>query len=221
MASRRKPVQGARRKPPPTIMISEDLCIATCNPLVRVGSARAREARDVVAIYRLGERRPQIHPSAYVHESAVLIGAVVLGARASIWPCAVLRADNEPIEIGEETNVQDGCVLHTDPGLPVRVGMRVSVGHQSMLHGCMIGDGSLIGIQAVILNECVVGRNCLIGAAALLTERKQIPDESMVVGAPGRVLRALRPEEIEHMARNALEYVRRAALFGAELQRLA
>jgi len=174
-----------------------------------------------VAIYGLGERRPEIHPSAYVHESAVLIGAVVLGPRASVWPGAVLRADNEPIEIGEETNVQDGCVLHTDPGLRIRIGARVSVGHQSMLHGCTIGDGSLIGIQAVILNECVVGRNCLIGAGALLTERKQIPDHSMVVGAPAKVLRALRPEEIERMADNALSYVRRAALFAAELQRLA
>jgi carbonic anhydrase/acetyltransferase-like protein (isoleucine patch superfamily) len=156
-----------------------------------------------------------------VHESAVLIGAVVLGPRASVWPGAVLRADNEPIEVGEEANVQDGCVLHTDPGLPIRIGARVSVGHQSMLHGCAIGEGSLIGIQAVILNECVIGRNCLIGASALLTERKHIPDGSMVVGTPAKVLRALRPEEIERMAENALSYVRRAALFAAELQRLA
>jgi len=174
-----------------------------------------------VAIYRLGERRPQIDPSAYVHESAVLIGAVVLGPRASVWPGAVLRADNEPIEIGEETNVQDGCVLHTDPGLPIRIGARVSIGHQSMLHGCSIGDGSLIGIQAVILNECVIGQNCLVGAAALLTERNQIPDGSMVIGAPAKVHRTLRPEEIERMAENAASYVRRAVLFGAELQRLA
>jgi len=173
-----------------------------------------------VAIYRLGERRPQIHPTAFVHESAVLIGAVVLGPRASVWPCAVLRGDNEPIEIGEESNVQDGCVLHTDPGLPIRIGARVSIGHQSMLHGCTVGDGSLIGIQAVILNQCVIGRNCLIGASALLTERKQIPEGSMVVGTPAKVLRALRPEEIERMSDNALSYVRRAALFGAEQQRL-
>lgn len=174
-----------------------------------------------MAIYRLGERRPEVHPSAYVHESAVLIGAVTLGPRVSIWPGAVLRGDNEPIEIAEETNVQDGCILHTDPGLPLRVGARVSIGHQSMLHGCTIGDGSLIGIQAVLLNECVVGKNCLVGASALVTERKQIPDGSMVVGAPGRILRALSAEEIERMADNAASYVRRAALFRAELQRLA
>jgi len=174
-----------------------------------------------MAIYRLGERRPEIHPSAYVHESAVVIGAVLLGPRVSVWPGAVLRGDNEPIEIGEESNVQDGCVLHTDPGLPVRIGARVSVGHQSMLHGCTIGDGSLVGIQAVLLNECVVGKNCLVGASALVTERKQVPDGSMVVGAPGRILRALTPEEIGRMAENAASYVRRAALFRAELQRLA
>ena len=159
-------------------------------------AAQPKRRRSVVAIYRLGQRRPEIHPSAYVHESAVLIGAVLIGPRASVWPGAVLRGDNEPIEVGEETNVQDGCVLHTDPGVPIRVGARVSVGHQSMLHGCTIGEGSLIGIQAVILNECVVGRNCLIGACALLTERKHVPDGSMVVGAPAKVLRALRPEEV-------------------------
>jgi carbonic anhydrase/acetyltransferase-like protein (isoleucine patch superfamily) len=174
-----------------------------------------------VAIYRLGERRPDIHPSAYVHESAVLIGAVVLGPRASVWPGAVLRADNEPIVIGEESNIQDGCVLHTDPGLPIAIGARVSIGHQTMLHGCTVGDGSLVGIQAVILNECVIGKNCLIGACALLTERKQVPDASMAMGAPAKVVRELRPEEIARLADNAQSYVRRAALFQAELQRLA
>jgi len=156
-----------------------------------------------------------------VHESAVLIGAVVLGARASVWPGAVLRADNEPIVIGEESNIQDGCVLHTDPGLPIAIGSGVSIGHQSMLHGCRIGEGSLVGIQAVILNECVIGRNCLIGACCLLTERKQVPDGNMAIGAPAKIARALRPEEIERLAENAQSYVRRAALFQAQLQRLA
>lgn len=174
-----------------------------------------------MAIYRLGDRQPDIHPSAYVHESAVLIGAVVLGPRASVWPGAVLRADNEPIVIGQESNIQDGCVLHTDPGLPIAIGCGVSIGHQSMLHGCRIGDGSLVGIQAVILNECVIGRNCLIGACCLLTERKQVPDGNMAIGAPAKITRALRPEEIERLAENAQSYVRRAALFQAQLQRLA
>ena len=174
-----------------------------------------------MAIYRLGERQPQIHPSAYVHESAVIIGAVTLGARASVWPGAVLRADNEPIVNGEESNIQDACVLHTDPGLPIHIGSRVSVGHQTMLHGCTIGDGSLIGIQAVILNECVVGRNCLVGASALLTERTQIAEASMAIGVPAKIVRELVSEEIERLAQNAQSYVRRAALFQAELQRLA
>ncbi len=174
-----------------------------------------------MAIYRLGDRVPNIDPSAYVHESAVLIGAVTLGARTSVWPGAVLRADNEPIVIGEECNVQDNCVLHTDPGLPIRIGNRVTVGHQAMLHGCSIGDGSLIGIQAVVLNACAIGSNCLIGACALLTERRVVPDASMVLGAPAKILRTLEPAEIEQLAAVARSYVRRAALFEAELQRLA
>lgn len=173
-----------------------------------------------VAIYRLGERQPVIDPSAYVHESAVLIGAVTLGPRASVWPGAVVRADNEPIVIGAETNIQDGCVLHTDPGLPMHIGAGVSIGHQSMLHGCTIGDGSLIGIQAVVLNRCAIGRNCLIGAASLLTEGKQVADGYLVVGSPARPSRALTAAEIEGLAANAASYVRRAQLFKAELGRI-
>jgi carbonic anhydrase/acetyltransferase-like protein (isoleucine patch superfamily) len=174
-----------------------------------------------VAIYRLGDRRPDIHPEAYVHESAVIIGAVTLGARTSVWPGAVLRGDHEPIVIGAECNVQDNCVLHVDPGLPIHIGKGVTVGHQAMLHGCTIGDGSLIGIQAVVLNECVIGTNCLLGACALLTERKHVPDGSMAVGAPAKILRPLRPEEIEMLAKTARSYVRRAALFKAEPEQLA
>ncbi len=174
-----------------------------------------------MAIYRLGEARPDIDPSAYVHESAVIIGAVTLGPRASVWPGAVLRADNAPIVIGAESNVQDACVLHTDPGMPIHIGARVSVGHQSMLHGCSIGDGSLIGIQAIVLNACVIGRDCLVGAGSLLTERKQFDDGSMVIGAPARWARALQPEEIARLAQNAASYVARAALFRTGLERLA
>ncbi len=174
-----------------------------------------------MAIYRLGDRQPQIHPSAFVHESAVIIGAVTIGARASIWPGAVLRADNAPIVIGDETNVQDNCVLHADPGLPVTVGVGATIGHQAMLHGCTIGDSALIGIQAVVLNECHIGARCLVGAGALLTERKQIAEGSMVLGSPARVLRALEPGEIDYLAKVAQSYVRRAALFQADMQRLA
>lgn len=174
-----------------------------------------------MAIYRLGESRPQIDPSAYVHDSAVIIGAVTIGARASIWPGAVLRADNAPIRVGDESNIQDNCVIHADPGLPVDIGRGATIGHQAMVHGCTIGDGTLIGIQAVILNECIVGRDCLVGAAALLTERKQVPAGSMVIGTPARVLRPLTEAEIAQLALVAQSYVRRAALFHATLERLA
>ncbi len=174
-----------------------------------------------MAVYRLGERRPQIHPSAFVHDSAVIIGSVTIGPQASIWPCAVLRGDNEPIVIGEQTNVQDGCVLHADPGVPLTVGARVSIGHQSMLHGCTIGDGSLIGIQSVLLNHCVIGRDCLVGAGSLVTERKVFPEETLVVGSPARAVRRLEPGQIAQLGLNAQSYVLRAALFQAELERLA
>jgi carbonic anhydrase/acetyltransferase-like protein (isoleucine patch superfamily) len=173
-----------------------------------------------VPIYRLGHRVPQIDPSAFVHETAILIGAVVLGPQSSVWPNAVLRADNEPIVIGAQTNVQDGCVLHADPGLPLHIGSGVSVGHMTMLHGCTIGDGTLIGIGAIVLNEAVVGRNCLIGAGALVTERKQIGEASMMVGAPARLVRHLEAPDIERLAANAQSYVRRIALFQAEQVRI-
>lgn len=174
-----------------------------------------------MALYRLGALEPQVDPSAYVHESAVLIGAVRVGARASVWPGAVLRADNDTITVGAETNIQDGCVLHADPGIPLSIGAGVSVGHQSMLHGCTIGDGSLIGIQSVLLNLCVIGPRCLVGAGALITERKRFEDEgSMIVGVPASERRKLRPEELQMLVLNAASYVRRAALFHAELQRI-
>lgn len=174
-----------------------------------------------MAIYRLGDHSPQIHPSAYVHEMAVVIGAVTIGARCSVWPGAVLRADNAPITIGDESNVQDNCVLHTDPGMPIRIGNGVTVGHQAMLHGCTIGDGSLIGIQAVVLNECHIGQRCLIGAAALVTEGKHVADGSMALGAPAKVLRLLGEREFEMLQQAAQSYVRRAALFQSQLHRLA
>lgn len=174
-----------------------------------------------MAVYRLGDRRPQIHPTAFVHDSAVIIGSVTIGPQASIWPCAVIRGDNEPIVIGAQTNVQDGCVLHADPGVPLTIGERVSIGHQSMLHGCTIGDGALIGIQSVLLNHCVIGRDSLVGACSLVTERKTFAEQTLVVGAPARALRALSAAEIAQLGLNAQSYVVRAALFQTELERLA
>lgn len=172
-------------------------------------------------IYQLGERVPQIDPSAYVFDTATVIGTVILGARVSIWPYATLRGDNEPIEIGDDSNVQECSVLHTDPGIPLTIGRGVTVGHQAMLHGCTIGDGSLIGIQAVILNNAVIGRNCLIGAGALITEGKQIPDGSLVIGSPAKVVRQLGPADFERMKSNNDSYVQRAIAYRGDLKRIA
>lgn len=172
-----------------------------------------------MSIYQLGDRIPDIDPTAYVFESATLIGHVVLGARVSIWPYATLRGDNEPIVIGADSNAQEGCVLHTDPGIPLTVGNFVTIGHQAVLHGCTIGDGSLIGIQAVILNGAKVGRNCLIGAGALVTENREIPDNSLVLGSPAKVVRTLDEAAIAGMHRNTAGYAERGQWYRTALKR--
>lgn len=173
-----------------------------------------------MAIYQLGDRVPQIDASAFVYENATVIGTVVLEAGVSVWPYAVLRGDNEPIRVGRGSNVQESAVLHTDPGCPLTVGEGVTIGHQAMLHGCTIGDGTLVGIQAVVLNRARVGRNCLIGAGALVTEGKEIPDNSLVVGAPARVVRTLTPEDIARMKLNTDTYVQRGAEYRRSLKRI-
>ncbi len=171
-----------------------------------------------MAIYELGERVPQIDPSAYVFDTATVIGNVILGARVSIWPYVTLRGDNEPIEIGDDSNVQESCVLHADPGFPLTIGRRVTVGHQVMLHGCTIGDGSLIGIQSVILNGAVIGRNCLVGAGALITERKVFADRSLIIGAPARRARELTEEECRALEASAANYAERGRQYRRELK---
>ena len=143
----------------------------------------------------------------WIAPTAVVIGAVRLRKNASIWWGAVLRADNEPITIGENSNIQDGSVLHTDEGIPLTVGANVTVGHMVMLHGCSIGEGSLIGIGAVILNNARIGRNCIIGAKTLLGEGKEIPDNSLVMGIPGKVVRAVTPEMAARTAEGVRGYV--------------
>jgi carbonic anhydrase/acetyltransferase-like protein (isoleucine patch superfamily) len=173
-----------------------------------------------LAIYQLADRVPQIDPSAFVFESATIIGLVILGREVSIWPYATLRGDNEPVVVGDGSNVQECSVLHTDPGCPLTVGRNVTVGHQAMLHGCTIGDGSLIGIQAVILNNAVIGRNCLIGAGALVTEGKVIPDNSLVLGRPGKVVRELSAEDIARNRANTSGYAARGAHYRAHLKRI-
>ncbi len=171
-------------------------------------------------VYALGPHRPIVDPTATVTETAVVIGKVELHANSSVWFGATLRGDNEPIVIGKGSNVQEGAVLHTDPGSPLHVGENVTVGHQAMLHGCTIGTGSLIGIQAVVLNDAVIGRDCLIGACALVTSGSKIPDRSMVLGSPAKVVRTLTDEEIANMHKGIQTYVDRAAMFRRELKRI-
>lgn len=158
-------------------------------------------------LYKLEGRTPELHGQRhFIAPNASVIGSVILQDNVSIWFNAVLRGDIEPIRIGTNSNIQDGAVLHTDPGAPLTVGDNVTVGHLAMLHGCTIGDGSLIGIKSVILNHAVIGRNCLIGANTLITEGKVIPDNSLVVGSPGKVLRTLNEEEIAEMHANTARY---------------
>ncbi len=159
-------------------------------------------------LYQLDERIPELRGEHhFVAANASVIGTVILENNVSVWFNAVIRGDNEPIHIGTNSNIQDGAVLHTDPGAPLTIGNNVTVGHLAMLHGCTIGDGSLIGIHSVILNHAVIGRNCLIGANTLITEGKVIPDNSLVVGSPGKVLRTLSEEEITAIHANAARYV--------------
>ena len=174
-----------------------------------------------MSIYQLGERLPVIDPTAFVYENATLIGLVILRARVNVWPYATIRGDNEPIEVGENSNVQECCVLHTDPGYPVTVAANVTIGHQAVVHGCTIGEGSLIGIQAVILNGARIGRNCLIGAGALVTEGREIPDNSLVLGSPGKVVRTLNESDIAGMHSNTANYVRRGQHYKEALRRIS
>ena len=169
-------------------------------------------------IYSLGERKVEIRGSCFVAANATVIGSVVLEDHASVWFEAVVRGDNDLIVIGENSNVQDGAILHTDPGIQLIVGRNVTVGHMAMLHGCRIGDGSLIGIKSVILNQAVIGRHCLIGANALITEGKRIPEGSVVMGSPGRVVRTLDEEERARLLFSAERYVENARRYLEELK---
>lgn len=173
-----------------------------------------------MAIYRLGEHVPQVHSSAWVAPSASVVGNVRLAEDVSVWFNAVLRGDADRLCIGCGSNVQDGSVLHADPGSPLWVGDGVTIGHQAMLHGCTVGDGSLIGIGAVVLNGAKIGRNCLVGARSLVTEGKVFPDGSLIVGSPARVLRPLTPEQMAKLAQSAAHYVENARRFRADLKQL-
>ena len=171
-------------------------------------------------LYALNENTPEIDHSAWVAETAVVIGKVRLAQDSSVWFGAVLRGDNELIQIGVGSNVQDGAVMHTDMGYPLTLGQHVTVGHNAMLHGCSVGDGSLIGINAVILNGAIIGKNCIIGANTLIAEGKEIPDNSLVVGSPGKVVKQLTEQQVAQLKLNAIHYVENAKRYQQSLIRL-
>ena len=173
-----------------------------------------------MAIYQLDDDIPRIADTAWVADSAQVIGRVELHEGASVWFGAVLRGDNEWITVGRGSNVQDGTMMHTDMGYPLTIGEHVTIGHQAMLHGCTIGDGSLIGIQAVVLNNAKIGRNCLVGAGALVTEGKEFPDGSLIMGAPAKVVGQLTPERFERIRQGALSYAQKADRFRRGLKKI-
>ena len=173
-----------------------------------------------MSVYQLGALVPRVAASAWIADSAVVAGDVELGEQCSVWFHATLRGDTERLVIGARSNVQDGAVLHADAGSPLVIGEGVTVGHQVMLHGCTVGDGSLIGIQAVVLNGARIGRHCLVAAGAVVTEGKEFPDGSMIMGAPARVVRELTPQQIEGLKRSAQHYVENGARYRAELKRI-
>jgi len=174
-----------------------------------------------MAVYQLDTLTPRVAATAWVADSAQVIGNVELAEGASVWFGAILRGDNETMRIGRNSNVQDGSMLHSDPGFPLTLGENVTIGHQVMLHGCSVGDGTLIGIKAVVLNGAKIGKNCLVGAGALVTEGKEFPDGSMILGSPAKVVRELTPEQIAGVARAAQHYVDNARRYAAGLKKLS
>ena len=172
-------------------------------------------------LFSLGERRVElVGRQHYIAYDATLVGSITLHENANIWFKVVIRAENDRITIGESTNVQDGSVLHVDPGYPMMLGKSVSIGHKAMLHGCTVGDGTLIGINSVILNGAKIGKGVLIGANTLIAEGKEIPDGVLVVGSPGKIVRELKPEERERLLSIASGYVERSRLYERELKPL-
>lgn len=174
-----------------------------------------------MAIYELDGVAPRLADSAWVADSAQVMGDVELADDVSIWFGTVIRGDTETIRIGRRSNIQDMSVLHADAGMPLTLGEDVTVGHQAMLHGCTVGDGSLIGIGAVVLNGAKIGKGCLVGAGALITEGKEFPDGSMILGSPAKVVRQLSPEQLSSLRVSALRYVENARRFRTGLKKIA
>ncbi len=174
-----------------------------------------------MAIYELDGKAPQLGDGAWVADSAQVVGAVEMGPNASVWFGAVVRGDTETIRIGPNSNVQDLAVLHADIGMPLTIGANVTVGHQVMLHGCTVGDGSLIGIQAVVLNGARIGRNCIVGAGSVVTEGKEFPDNSLIIGSPAKVVRTLDDAAAARLAQSAEHYVGNARRYERGLKKIA
>jgi carbonic anhydrase/acetyltransferase-like protein (isoleucine patch superfamily) len=174
-----------------------------------------------MAIYELDGKAPQLGEGAWVADTATVVGAVELAENANVWFGAVIRGDNETIRVGRNSNIQDLSVLHTDMGVPLTIGDNVTVGHQVMLHGCTIGDGSLIGIQAVILNGAKIGRNCIVGAGSVVTEGKEFPDNSLIIGSPAKLVRTLDDATAGKPAQIAEHYVENARRYAKGLKKIA
>lgn len=173
-----------------------------------------------MAIFTLGDRKPQLGNDVWIAPNATVIGDVRLADNVSIWWNAVLRGDNDPISIGANTNIQDGSVLHTDEGVPMSIGADVTVGHQVMLHGCTVGDGSLIGIGSIVLNRAVIGKESIVGANSLIPEGKVFPDRVLIVGSPGKVVRELTDEEVLKLRKSAAHYVSNAGRYRTSLKEI-
>jgi len=175
-----------------------------------------------MAIYALGEKRPSLDDARrlFIAPDAAVIGECRLGVDVSVWFGAVLRGDNEPISIGARSNIQDGAVLHTDPGFPIEIGEECTIGHRAIIHGARIGAGSLIGMGATVLNGAQIGRGCLVGANALVTEGKEFPDHALIVGAPAKVIRILDEASVARVRKSAETYVKNARRFAEDLQRI-
>lgn len=173
-----------------------------------------------MALYQLDDLTPTVHESAWVADNAQVMGDVKLAENSSVWFGVVIRGDTETITIGQGSNIQDNSVLHADHGMPLNIGENVTVGHQVMLHGCTVGDGSLIGIQAVILNGAKIGKNCLVGAGSLVTEGKEFPDGCMILGSPAKAVKQLSPEQIEGLKMSAQHYMDNAKRYKNGLRKL-
>ena len=171
-------------------------------------------------IYALDDLHPQIAASAWLAPSAAIIGDVVVGEQVSIWFNTTLRGDTDRISVGAGSNIQDGSVCHCDPGTPLTIGSNVTVGHKVMLHGCSIGDGSLIGIGSIIMNHAKIGKNCIVGAGSLVTEGKEFPDNSLIMGAPAKLVRTLDADALEKMKTNASNYIKNGARYAQGLRQL-